>query len=174
MNPIFRYGKPRGIHMLLHFLISNRSKIIPRLCQRIRQTTPTYEKLPVLELEERVTKGVDAFLMALQDGDLAPLDHFIAETVVSRTVEEFPLAILHAGFTVFGELLLPLLSECYGNNTACLVAELQRLHLLKDAILQRLVEQYETQAPDSPKSWSGAPAAKPGALSLSQERYTAT
>jgi pimeloyl-ACP methyl ester carboxylesterase len=32
----------------------------------------------------------------------------------------------------------------------------------------------ECRTPDSPKSWSGAPATKPGALSLSQERYTAT
>jgi adenylate cyclase len=131
--------------MLLNFLTENRLKIIPKLCQRIRQTTAAYEKIPVLELEENVTKGVDAFLMALQDNDLTPLDHLIAATVASRTLEEFPLAILHAGFTVFGELLLPLLSECYGSNTACLIAELQRLHLLKDAILRRLVEQYESQ-----------------------------
>jgi PAS domain-containing protein len=131
--------------MLLDFLTRNRSEIIASLCQRIRQTTPAYEKVPVPELEERVTKGVDAFLFALRDNDLAPLDRFIADTVASRTVEEFPLTMLHAGFTAFGDLLLPLLRACYGNNTACLITDLQRLHGLKDAILQRLVEQYETR-----------------------------
>ena len=131
--------------MFFDFLSKNRSKIIPILCRRIRQTTPEYDKMPAHELEERVKKGVNAFLYALRDNDLTPLDDFIAETVRSRTVEEFPLAILHGGFRVFGELLLPLLHECYGSNTACLLHELQRLHLLKDTILQRLVEQYETQ-----------------------------
>lgn len=131
--------------MLLNFLRNSRPRIILALCQRIRKMIPVYDKIPVIEFEDRVSKGVDAFLMALQDGDLAPLNRFITDTVVSRTVEEFPLAILHAGFTVFGELLLPLLRECYGGDTPELVADLQRLHLLKDAILQRLVEQYETQ-----------------------------
>ena len=131
--------------MLFDFLSKNRTGIIPILCQRIRQTTSVYDKMPVHELEERVTKGVNAFLDVLRDNDLTKLDGFIAETVRSRAVEDFPLAILHGGFRVFGELLLPLLHECYGSNIACLVPELQRLHLLKDAILQRLVEQYEMQ-----------------------------
>lgn len=132
--------------MLLDFLAQNRARIILTLSRRIRQTTPAYTRIPMQELEERVTKGVDAFLVALQEGNLAPLDRFIAETVISRTVEEFPLAILHSAFTAFGELLLPLLSEYYGSDTTRLATELQRLHLLKDAILQRLVEQYETRA----------------------------
>jgi len=132
--------------MLLNFLAQHRLRVIPILSERIRQITPAYMKIPMQELEERVAKGVDAFLAALQEGSLAPLDRFIADTVDSRTVEEFPLAILHSGFTVFGELLLPLLSEYYGSDTVRLATELQRLHLLKDAILQRLVEQYETRA----------------------------
>jgi PAS domain S-box-containing protein len=96
-------------------------------------------------LEERVTNGVDAFLEALRQDDFAPLDRFITTTVVARTVEEFPLAMLHSGFTAFGELLVPLLSECYGSDLPRILAELQRLHRFKDVILQRLVSQYETQ-----------------------------
>jgi adenylate cyclase len=132
--------------MFLDFLIENRPEIITTLCNRIKNTTPAYEKVPTHELEERVKKGVNAFLKTLREDDLAPLDQFIAETVVSRTVEEFPLAMLHAGFTVFGELLLPLLRQYYGNDNASVITELQRLHLLKDAILRRLVEQYEERA----------------------------
>src|SRR5262245_36879259 len=111
--------------MFLDFLIENRPKIITTLCQRIRKTTPAYEKVPDLELEERVEKGVHAFLVTLRDNDLAPLKQFIAETVVSRTVEEFPLAMLHAGFTVFGELLLPLLRQYYGSDSDSVITELQ-------------------------------------------------
>lgn len=130
--------------MLLDFLTNNRSGIIAMLCQRIRQTTPTYTQIPASDLEARITQGVDAFLEALRYETLAPVDRFIAGIVVSRTVEEFPLAMLHAGFTACGELFLPLLRECYGSDTSRIMADLQRLHLLKDAILQRLVRQYET------------------------------
>ena len=132
--------------MLLDFLTRNRYRIIPILCQRIRHLTPVYTQMPIEELEERVTEGVNAFLEALRQNDFAPLNRFITATVVSRAVEEFPLAVLHSGFTAFGELLLPLLSECYGNDMSRITAELQRLHLFKDVILQRLVSEYETQA----------------------------
>jgi PAS domain S-box-containing protein len=132
--------------MLLEFLTGNRARIIPVLCQCIRQTTPEYAEIPVEELEARVATGVEAFLEALRQNDFTPLDRFITATVVSRAVAEFPLAALHAGFTAFGELLLPLLCECYGNDMAQIIAALHRLHLCKDAILQRLVSQYETQA----------------------------
>ena len=43
-------------------------------------------------------------------------------------------------------LLLPLLRECYGDDTARILDDLQRLHLLIAAILQKLVEQYETRS----------------------------
>jgi PAS domain S-box-containing protein len=102
--------------------------------------------MPLQDLQARVAKGVDAFLEALRLDDLAPLDRFIADIVASRTVEEFPLAILHSAFMAFGELLLPLLRECHGEKLSRILPDLQRLHLLKDTILSRLVAQYETQA----------------------------
>jgi adenylate cyclase len=132
--------------MLLDFLTHHRYRIIPILCERIRQITPAYTQIPIEELTERVTNGVEAFLEALRQDNFAPLDHFITTTVISRTVTEFPLAALHSGFTAFGELLLPLLRECYGDDMPRIITELQRLHLFKDVILQRLVSQYETQA----------------------------
>jgi PAS domain S-box-containing protein len=132
--------------MLLNFLSKNRSRIIAILCKQIRQIIPVDAYGHTPEIEERVMQGVDAFIEALRHDDLAPVDRFIARIVVARTVEGFPLAILHAGFTACGELLLPLLSECYGDDTSRMVADLQRLHVLKDAILQRLVGQYETLA----------------------------
>jgi len=132
--------------MLLDFLAKHRLKIVTMLCQRLCQIIPVdaYSQMP--EIREKVAQGVDAFIETLRHDDLAPVDHFIASIVVSRTVEECPLAILHAGVTACGELLLPLLSECYGDDTSRIVADLQRLHVLKDAILQRLVGQYETLA----------------------------
>ena len=132
--------------MLLDFLAKHRLKIVTMLCQRLCQIIPVdaYSQMP--EIREKVAQGVDALIEALRHDDLAPVDHFIASIVVLRTVEEFPLAILHAGVTACGELLLPLLSECYGDDTSRIVADLQRLHVLKDAILQRLVGQYETLA----------------------------
>jgi adenylate cyclase len=132
--------------MLLDFLTRSRAKILPVLCQRIRQVTPEYSQIPLKEFETHVDKGIEAFLEALRQDDFASLERFITDTVVSRTVEEFPLAVLHSGFTAFGELLLPLLCECYGNDVQRIMTELQRLHLFKDTILQRLVSQYETQA----------------------------
>ena len=132
--------------MLITFLTNQRSRIIPTLSQRIRQTIPAYGDMPAEELQKRVTQGVDAFLEALRADDLAPLEQFIADTVAPRTVEEFPLALLHAAFTAFGEMLPSLLHECYGDDLANILTDLQRLHLLKDAILMRLVTQYETEA----------------------------
>ncbi|MEE8305053.1 MAG: adenylate/guanylate cyclase domain-containing protein [Candidatus Tectomicrobia bacterium] len=132
--------------MLITFLTNQRSRIIPTLSQRIRQTAPAYGDMPAEELQKRVTQGVDAFLEALRADDLAPLEQFIADTVAPRTVEEFPLALLHAAFTAFGEMLPSLLHECYGDDLANILTDLQRLHLLKDAILMRLVTQYETEA----------------------------
>ena len=132
--------------MLVAFFSSQRDRIIETLSQRIRQTTPAYLHMPLQDLQGRVAKGVDAFLEALRLDDLAPLDRFIADIVASRTVEEFPLAILHSAFMAFGELLLPLLRQCHGDKFSRILPDLQRLHLLKDAILSRLVTQYEVQA----------------------------
>src|ERR1043165_7298286 len=68
------------------------------------------------------------------------------KSIAPRTVEEFPLAVLHRTFTVFGEVLLPLLHECYGDDTGRILDDLQRLHLLIATILQKLVEQYEARS----------------------------
>lgn len=132
--------------MLVTFLSDHRARIIETLCQRIRDTAPAFRQIPWQELQARVAKGVEAFLQGLSKNDMAPLDRFVAETVASRPVETFPLGVLHAAFTAFGELLVPLLGQCYGNRTSCILKALQRLHELKDAMLQRLVTQYEAQA----------------------------
>jgi PAS domain S-box-containing protein len=89
---------------------------------------------------------VEAFLQALHQDDFTPLYRYITDTVMARTLEEFPLAMLHAGFTAFGEILLPLLQECYGDDIASILRDLQRLHRLKDTALNTLVASYETQA----------------------------
>jgi PAS domain S-box-containing protein len=132
--------------MLLPFLHQQRAQIIQSLAERIRQTAAAYATMRPDELKRRVSQGVDAFLEALRLDDLAPLDRFIADTIAPRTVEEFPLALLHAAFTAFGDMLPPLLEACYGDNLRSILADLQRLHRIKDAILSRLVRQYEQQA----------------------------
>lgn len=132
--------------MLLPFLRQQRAQIIQSLCERIRQTVSAYAAMRPDELKTRVSHGVDAFLDALRLDDLAPLNRFIADTVARRTVEEFPLALLHAAFTAFGDMLPPLLHACYGADVRSILTDLQRLHRLKDAILNRLVRQYEAQA----------------------------
>ena len=60
--------------MLLDFLTHHRYRIISILCERIRQITPAYTQIPIEELQERVAKGVEAFLEALRQDDFAPLD----------------------------------------------------------------------------------------------------
>ena len=132
--------------MLLPFLHQQRAQIIHSLSERIRQTASAYATMRPEELKTRVSQGVDAFLEALRLDELAPLNRFIADTVALRTVEEFPLALLHAAFTAFGDMLLPLLQACYGDDLHSILADLQRLHRLKDAVLNRLVGQYEGQA----------------------------
>lgn len=132
--------------MLVTFLLSNRERMTVLLCERIRQTAPAYAHMPWQELHARVSRGVEAFLEALQQDDFAPLGRFITATVIARTLEEFPLAMLHAGFTAFGDILLPLLQECYGADIARILEALQRLHRLKDTALNTLVMSYETRA----------------------------
>jgi PAS domain S-box-containing protein len=131
--------------MLLTFLCTNRDRIIAMLSERMRQAAPAYTHMPETELQARISRGVTAFVDALQQDDFAPLDRFITETVIARTLEAFPLAMLHAGFTAFGDILVPLLQECYGDDTTRLLADLQRLHRLKDKALTTLVTAYETR-----------------------------
>ncbi len=109
---------------------------------------PPSQRLNLLPhvLRDNIVKGAAAFVAALQADDPTVLDRFIADLIAPRTVEEFPLAVLHRAFTVFGEMLLPLLRECYGDDTVRILDELQRLHLLINAIPQTLVTYYETRS----------------------------
>lgn len=132
--------------MVLTFLNTYQERIVEALYQRIQQTIHDDTPYAPLTLRENIAKGAAAFLEALQMDDVAPLDHFLVDMMAPRTVEDFPLATLHRTFTVFGEMLLPLLRECYGDDHARILEDLQRLHLLIDTILQKLVEHYETRS----------------------------
>src|SRR5713226_4632547 len=132
--------------MLLTFLSTNHARIVEALYERICQATQPEAQFAPHVLRDNIVKGAAAFVAALQADDPTVLDRFIADLIAPRTVEEFPLAVLHRAFTVFGEMLVPLLRECYGDDTVRILDELQRLHLLIDAILHRLVTHYETRS----------------------------
>src|SRR5262245_23812965 len=132
--------------MVLAFLRNNQARIVDMLYERIHQTTQAEAHFVPHELRDNIARGAAAFLDPLQANDSAAVDHFITDLIAPRTVEEFPLAVLHRTFTVFGEMLLPLLRECYGDDTVRILDDLQRLHLLIAAILHKLVEQYETRS----------------------------
>ena len=131
--------------MLLTFLTNSRERIVAILVERIHQISPIYAAMPQQELQASIAKGMDAVLETLRDGDLTVLDHFIAPTVTTRIWEELPLALVHSAFTVFGEPLPALLQECHGDDTARMLCDLQRLHTLKDTMLNKLVAHYEAQ-----------------------------
>jgi PAS domain S-box-containing protein len=116
------------------------------LYERIYRTTQAEAAFVPDELRDNIARGATAFLTSLEANDTTAIDHFIVDLIAPRTVEEFPLAVLHRAFTVFSELLLPLLRECYGADTERILDDLQRLHLLINAVLQKLVEQYETRS----------------------------
>lgn len=132
--------------MIVAFLCNNQARIVEMLYQRIHQTTQAEAHFVPHTLRDNIARGAAAFLATLQANDPAALDYFIAALIAPRTVEEFPLAVLHRTFTVFGEMLLSLLRECYGDDTARILDDLQRLHLLIAAILQKLVDHYETRS----------------------------
>src|SRR5215471_1209312 len=132
--------------MVLTFLLNNQARIVEALYQRIYQTTQAEAHFVPDALRDNIARGATAFLATLQANDTAAIDHFLADLIAPRTVEEFPLAVLHRTFTVFGEMLLPLLRECYGDDTARILDQLQRLHLLINTILQTLVTHYETRS----------------------------
>jgi len=132
--------------MLLTFLSSNQERIVEMLYERIYEAAQAPAQFAPHVLRDNIAKGAAAFVAALRADDPAVLERFIADLMAPRTVEEFPLAVLHRAFTVFGEMLLPLLRECYGDDTVRLLDELQRLHLLIDTILQTLVTYYETRS----------------------------
>ena len=132
--------------MFITFLTVNQARIVEMLHQRIRQTTQAEAHFAPDALRDNIARGAAAFIATLQADDPMILDRFIADLMAPRTVEEFPLAVLHRAFTVFGEMLLPLLHECYGDDPARILDELPRLHLLIDAILHKLVTHYETRS----------------------------
>ncbi len=132
--------------MVLSFLRQHQSRIVEELYQRIHMTHHADVSFSPEKLHENIMCGTEAFLEALDSNDLAAMDRFLADLIAPRTVEAFPLAVLHRTFTVFGEMLLPLLRECYGEETARILDELHRLHLLIATILHKLVEQYETRS----------------------------
>src|SRR5713101_10125568 len=132
--------------MALAFLRHHQAHIVDMLYERIHQTTQAEAHFVPNELRDNIARGAAAFLTTLETNDPTAIDHFITDLIAPSTVEEFPLAVLHRAFTVFGELLLPLLRECYGDDTGRILDDLQRLHLLIATILQKLVEQYETRS----------------------------
>jgi adenylate cyclase len=132
--------------MLLTFLTENQAEIVTTLTARIRNLAPAYRAIPEQELSASVHKGMEAGLAILRTNDLHALDRFIATTVAARLPDNFPLSLLYAAFTAFGELLPSILHQCHGDNTARIAVDLQRLHMLKDTMLSRLVQHYEEQA----------------------------
>lgn len=132
--------------MLLTFLSINQERIVEMLYQRICETTKAEAQFAPHVLRENIAKGAAAFVGALQADDPMVLEHFIADLMAPRTVEEFPLAVLHRAFTVFRDMLLPLLRECYGDDTVRILDELPPLHRRIDTILQTLVTYYETRS----------------------------
>lgn len=131
--------------MILAFLRTHQARIVELLYQRIRQAPAAAAFTPAV-LHASVAQGADAFLATLEHDDLTALDRFLAALTGPQTVEAFPLAVLHRTFTVFGELLLPLLQECHGSDTARILEDVHRLHLLITTILQQLVEHYEARS----------------------------
>lgn len=132
--------------MLSTFLSINQERVVEMLYQRICQATQAEAQFAPHVLRENVAKGAAAFVASLQANDPMVLERFIADLIAPRTVEEFPLAVLHRAFTVFRGMLLPLLRECYGDDTVRILDELPHLHLRIDTILQTLVSYYENHS----------------------------
>lgn len=130
----------------LTFLIANQDRIVEALSQRIHQTTQPEANFAPQVLRDNVSRGASAFIAALQTDDITILERFIADLMAPRTVEEFPLAVLHRAFTVFRAMLPSLLQDCYGDDLVGILNELPRLHVLIDTILQTLVTYYEDRS----------------------------
>jgi adenylate cyclase len=129
--------------MVLTFLRTHQMRIVESLYQRICQTITADTAVDPVILHDCIVRGAGAFLETLESHDRTVIDRFLASLIDPRTVQAFPLAMLHHIFTVFDEMLIPLLRECYGSDTTQILDDLQRLHLLITTILQKLVEQYE-------------------------------
>ena len=89
--------------MILAFLRNNQARVVDMLYERIHQTTQAEASFVPDELRDNIARGATAFLTSLEANDTTAIDHFIAGLIAPRTVEEFPLAVLHRAFTVFGE-----------------------------------------------------------------------
>ena len=85
--------------MILAFLRNNQARIVDTLYERIHQTTRAEAHFVLNELRDNIARGAAAFLSALEANDLTAIDHFITDLIAPRTVEEFPLAVLHRAFT---------------------------------------------------------------------------
>src|SRR5262245_20030705 len=86
----------RWIVTMIHaFLRDNQARIVDMLYERIHQTTQADAHFVPSELRDNIARGATAFLATLQANDPTAIDHFISSLVAPRTVEEFPLAVLH-------------------------------------------------------------------------------
>lgn len=132
--------------MLLSFLTINQERVVEALYQSILQHVKEQTLFHPETLRENVKKISLAFLHALQEESSESLDICLQEFVQSRTVEEFPLALLHRTFTVFSTMLPELLHECHGHDYSSISHDLQRLHLLINTTLTTLVAHYETRS----------------------------
>src|SRR2546428_2016163 len=115
---------------------------------------PPSQRLNLLPhvLRDNIVKGAAAFVAALQADDPTVLDRFIADLIAPRTVEEFPLAVLHRAFTVFGEMLVP----CCVNATAMTrCASWTSCNACTSSSMPSCRRWSRTMKP-APRHWSGA------------------
>ena len=132
--------------MLIAYLHENKARIVDGLYRNILQTIGDDAAIDAQFLRGSVATTAEAFLTALEANDSKPLDDCLAQFLAGSTVADFPLTVLHRNFTVFAAMLLPLLRECYGDDTNSILDALHRMHLLIDATLNKLVGAYEKRA----------------------------
>lgn len=132
--------------MFVNFLANHKTRIVNDLYGQIRSKVHRYSEENVNALQENVFKAATSFLEVLESDSLLPMEGFLDDLLSSRTVEEFPLAALHQAFTVFSELLVPLLHEYHGVDTTAILQDFVHLQGLISAILNTLVAQYEARS----------------------------
>ena len=87
--------------MILAFLRDNQARIVDMLYERIHQSTQADAPFVPSALRDNIARGASAFLDTLQANDPTAIDHFLSSLIAPRTVEEFPLAVLHRHFAQF-------------------------------------------------------------------------
>ena len=132
--------------MLIAYLHENKAHIVEKLYQSILRTIGGDTGLDAQFLRGSVAETAEAFLRALEVNDSQPLDDCLARFLAGSTVADFPLTVLHRNFTVFASMLPLLLRECYGEDGDSIVDALQRMHLLIDTTLNKLVGEYEKRS----------------------------